>query len=182
VIEELRAGKRVWLILALRVFQVEGKPARFAQPTGELAFDIGAGEWAENLEQVDAGTYVELLVPLAGGADYAGAVELLRDARGLLREGNVDSAIGQARKALEPIRAAYGTQKVFGDAVKKNPRQRSLAERWAVMVEDLFSTMSGASHNDDVTKEFEYTREDSAMLVTATAGMLKKWAGDRDWL
>ncbi|MET8361261.1 hypothetical protein [Micromonospora sp. NPDC005171] len=185
VIEELRADKRIWLILvmqALQVLQDEGKPARFAQRTGELAFDIGAGEWADNLEEVEAGTYVELLVPLAGGADYIDAVELLRDARGLLREGNVPSAIGQARKALEQVREAYGTQKVFVGAVKKSPRQRSLAERWACMVEDLFSTMSGASHNDDMTKEFEYTREDGAMLITATAGMLKRLAADRDSL
>lgn len=99
---------------------------------------------------------------------------------GLLREGNVDSAIGQARKALEPMRAAYGTQKLYVEAVKKPPRQRRLTERWAVMVEDLYSTMSGASHNDEVTKEFEYTPEDATVLVTTTAGMLKKWAGDRD--
>ncbi|MFJ6167262.1 hypothetical protein ACIQH6_19230 [Micromonospora orduensis] len=185
VIEEQRAGKRIWLILALEALQVvqdEGKPARFAQPTGELSFDVGAGEWADNLEDIEAGTYVELLVPLAGGADYADAVELLRDARGLLREGNVPSAIGQARKALEQVREAYGTQKAFADAVKKTPRQRTLAERWACMVEDLFSTMSGASHKDDVTREFEYTREDGAMLITATAGMLKRLSADHDLL
>lgn len=185
VIEEERAGKRIWLILALQVLQVlqdEGKPARFAQPTGELSFDIGGGEWAENLEGVEGGTYIELLVPMVSGADYADAVELLRDARGLLREGNVASAIGQARKALEQVREAYGTQKVFAEAVKKSPRQRTLSERWACMVEDLFSTMSGASHNDAVTRDFEYTREDGQMLITATAGMLKRLSADRDSL
>jgi hypothetical protein len=66
-----------------------------------------------HLEHVDVGTYIELLVPLTGGADNADVVELLRDARGLLREGAVDSAIGQARKALEPLRA-YVSQKLFG--------------------------------------------------------------------
>ncbi|MFF0176073.1 hypothetical protein [Micromonospora profundi] len=185
VIEEQRAGKRIWLILALKALQVlqdEGKPARFGEPTGELSFEVGAGEWAENLEDVEAGTYLELLVPLAEGAHFADAVELLRDARGLLREGNIPAAIGQARKALEQVREEYGTQKVFADAVKKSPRQRSLSERWACMVEDLFSTMSGASHNDTVTRDFEYTREDGAMLITATAGMLKRLAADRDSL
>ncbi len=42
--------------------------------------------------------------------------------------------------------------------------------------------MSGASHNDDVTKTFEYSVEDGAMLVTAAAGMLKRLASDRDRL
>ncbi|BCB73629.1 hypothetical protein GCM10022251_65580 [Phytohabitans flavus] len=81
VVEELCAGKRLWLILLLRVLQVEGKPARFAQPYTELAFDIGAGEWADHLEQVDAGTYIELLVPLTGGADYAGTAPCVTRAR-----------------------------------------------------------------------------------------------------
>ncbi|MET8354932.1 hypothetical protein ABZU69_34670, partial [Micromonospora sp. NPDC005206] len=108
---------------------IPGVADRFTQLTGELSFDVGAGEWADNLEDIEAGTYVELLVPLADGADYADAVELLRDARGLLREGNLPSAIGQARKALEQVRESYGTQKVFADAVKKTPRQRTLAER-----------------------------------------------------
>lgn len=46
------------------------------------------------------------------------------------------------------------------------------------MVEDLFSTMSGAGHKDEVTKDFEYTREDGEMLIVATAGMLKRLSAD----
>ncbi|MET8354933.1 MULTISPECIES: hypothetical protein [unclassified Micromonospora] len=50
------------------------------------------------------------------------------------------------------------------------------------MAEDLFSTMSGACHKDDVTKEFEYTREDRATLITATARLLKRLSADHDSL
>ncbi|NES14602.1 MULTISPECIES: hypothetical protein [Micromonospora] len=152
------------------------------QRTGDLRFDINAGEWAAQMAAVEAGTFVELLVPLAGGADYAGAVALLREARELLREGNVDASIGQARKALEQARKEYGTQKLYEAATKKSPRTRALPERWAIMVEDLYSTMSGAAHNDEVTKEFTYSQEDGAMLITATAGMLKRLAADRQTL
>ncbi|TDB73177.1 hypothetical protein [Micromonospora sp. KC723] len=55
VIEEQRAGKRIWLILALQVLQDEGKPARFAQPTGQVSFGIGSGEWAETWRKSKAG-------------------------------------------------------------------------------------------------------------------------------
>ncbi|MEU8333392.1 hypothetical protein [Micromonospora sp. NPDC048839] len=157
------------------------RPVR-QQRTGDLRFDINAGEWAAQMAAIEAGTFVELLVPLAGGADYAGAVALLREARELLREGSVDAAIGQARKALEQVRKEYGTQKLYETATKKSPRTRPLAERWAIMVEDLYSTMSGAAHADEVTKEFTFTREDGAMLLTATAGMLKRLAADRQTL
>ena len=34
----------------------------------------------------------------------------------------------------------------------------------------------------ELMKEFEYTREDGAMLITATAGMLKRLSADRDSL
>ncbi|MET8355221.1 MULTISPECIES: hypothetical protein [unclassified Micromonospora] len=143
--------------------------------TGDLRFDINAGEWAAQMVKVEAGAFVELLVPLARGADYTDAVAALREARELLRQGNIEPAIVEARKAVEQVRDAYGTQKLFAAAKAKTPRQRTLDERWAFMVEDLFSTMSGAGHkNDEVTKDFEYTREDAEMLIVATAGMLKR--------
>ncbi|NYH41958.1 hypothetical protein HNR22_001685 [Micromonospora jinlongensis] len=38
--------------------------------------------------------------------------------------------------------------------------------------------MSGAGHKDEVTKDFEYTREDAELLIVSTAGALKwLWAG-----
>lgn len=70
---------------------------------------------------VQAGAFVELLVPLARGADYTGAVTALREARELLRQGRVEPAIVEARKAVEQVRVAYGTQKLFSAAVK-SPR------------------------------------------------------------
>ncbi|MEU4556527.1 hypothetical protein [Micromonospora violae] len=148
--------------------------------TADLRFDINAGEWAAQMVAVEAGAFVELLVPLARGADYTDAVAALREARELLRRGNIEPAIVSARKAVEQVRDAYGTQRLFAAAKMKTPRLRTLDERWAFMVEDLFSTMSGAGHKDEVTKEFEYTREDAEMLIVATAGMLKRLsAGSR---
>ncbi|RQX13370.1 hypothetical protein DDE19_25865 [Micromonospora ureilytica] len=182
VLEELRAGKGLWLILALTVSLVEGKLARLAEADGELSFSVGAGEWSEQMEQVDAGTFVEVLVPMAGGEDYAGAVALLREARTLLRDNKVDAALLAARKALEVVRASFGTEAVYKEAVKQRPAQRDLRARWAVMVEDLFSTLSGALHNDEVTKDFVYSREDGATLIAGTAGMLGRLAKERHLL
>ncbi|MBM0226844.1 hypothetical protein [Micromonospora sp. ATA51] len=68
---------------------------------------------------------------------------------------------------------------VAKEAVKKRPAQRDLRARWAVLVKDLFSTLSGALHDDEVTKTFEYSRADGVALVTAVAGMLNRMAGDR---
>lgn len=45
-------------------------------------------------------------------------------------------------------------------------------------VEDLFNTMSGASYKDEVTKDFEYTREYVEMLTIASARMLKRLSAE----
>lgn len=85
-----------------------------------------------------------------------------------------DPAIVSARQALAPVRDAYGTQKLFAAPKEKAPRQRSIDERWAFMVENRSSAMSGAGYKDEVTKDFECTREDAELLIVSTVGMLKR--------
>ncbi|MEU7981443.1 hypothetical protein AB0B63_23310 [Micromonospora sp. NPDC049081] len=143
------------------------------QLTRKLGFGINAGEWTAQLMNVQAGAFVELLVPLARGADYTDAVKALREALELLRQGSIE-----ARKAVEQVRAANETQRLFNAGKTKSPREQTYDERWAFMVEDLFSTMSAAGHKGEVTKDFEFTREDGEMLIVATAGMLKRLSAD----
>lgn len=152
------------------------------QRNGDLRFDIKAGEWMAQMAAVEAGNFVELLVPMVGGEDDIDAVAVLCHARELLLEGKVDASVSQARMALEQVRKECGTQKLYETATKKTLPHRTLAERWAILAEDLWATMSGSVHNDDVTKEITYTHADAAMLVTVTAGMLKWLATDRETL
>lgn len=213
VIEQVRRGGDLWVTLRLSVSSAEwdsdsspprpdrdgpllpeGAEVTFDRPllrsrSGELRFDIGAGEWGAQMERVQAGAFVEVLVPLGGGEEHATAVGRLRKARELLRENKVDEALGQARQALEPVRDWYGTTKTVGAARKRerdaqtaderDPRRRTLEDRWAFMVEDLYATLSGALHDDEVTKTFEYGRADGVALVAAVAGMLGRMAEDQ---
>ncbi|WP_320065487.1 hypothetical protein [Micromonospora sp. RTGN7] len=45
-------------------------------------------------------------------------------------------------------------------------------------VEDLFNTMSREGRKDEVTKDFEYTREYAEVLTIASAGMLKRLSAE----
>jgi hypothetical protein len=106
-------------------------------------------------------------------AEMAGAVARLREARQLLLDDKYAPALGEARKALEPVRLS--TRTAFRSArAKTDPHQRNLDERFAMLTEEIFSLLSGAAHDDPVTKDFEYTREDAVTLTAATAGLVKR--------
>jgi hypothetical protein len=54
------------------------------------------------------------------------------------------------------------------------PRERTQAQRWSVLVDDLYSLASGASHDDAVTEHFAWSRDDAVMIVSAVAGLLSR--------
>lgn len=174
--EALREGaEHIWVTLQVNVTCVDGDPAQLVGGTGELGFDLPSGEWAQELERVDAGSYVEILVPLTSDNEHANAVRRLRKARELLRDNHLEEALGETRKALEAIRAAECTPHTVQQARAKAPRDRDQRERWAFFVEDVFSLLSGAAHDDPGTTEhFVWSREDVLALVTTTAGLLNR--------
>ncbi|WP_208720294.1 hypothetical protein [Amycolatopsis circi] len=176
VAESLREGaEHIWVTLQISATCVDGDPAQLVGGTGELGFDLPSGEWAQELEGVDVGSYVEILVPLTSDNEHATAVRRLRKARELIRDNHLEEALGETRKAVEAIRAADGTPATVRQARSKSPRDRDQRERWAFLVEDIFSLLSGAAHDDPGTTEhFVWTREDVLALVTATAGLLNR--------
>ncbi|HKT02252.1 MAG TPA: hypothetical protein VJT31_22215 [Rugosimonospora sp.] len=175
VAEELRAGGELWFNLTLDVWTVE-EPAGLIGYTGYLDFPVTAGEWCTQLERVDGASLVEVLVPMPTVAEYAGAVHRLQQARALLRDNQIDAALGEARKALEPVLEAARDGGLAKGAQNKLPRERTLAERFAVQVEATFSLLSGAAHDDEVTKDFRYTRAEALALLATTAGLLNRLA------
>src|SRR5207245_8734677 len=100
-------------------------PRQLLESWGIENFAIQSGEWAEALERVDAGSYVELLVPLPANRQHANAVRRLRSARDLVRDNKIEEALGESRKAVEKVRKAYQTGKVAAVAAKKAARKHS---------------------------------------------------------
>lgn len=178
VVEELRSGAdSISVVLQVSVACVDGEPTTLVGGTGEFSFALPAGEWRQELERVDAATYVEILVPLTSNTEHANAVRRLRNARTLIQDDRVEEALVEARKALEFVRKAGGTLKIVQQAKDKSPRDRDLRERWAHLVEDIFSLLSGAAHDDQGTTEhFTWTRADAVALVGSTAGLLGRLA------
>jgi len=173
-VEELRSGaESIWVTLQVGATCVDGDPATLVGGTGELTFALSAGEWPQELDRVDAATYVEILIPVTSNPEHANAARRLRNARTLIQNDCAEEALAEARKALEFVRKAEGTLKIAQQAKDKTPRDRDLRERWAYLVEDIFSLLSGAAHDDQGTTEhFKWTRAVLSPWSVARPGYL----------
>lgn len=172
--EELRAGGDLWITLELEMATIAYAEGGLTTYSGTFSFPVTPGEWGPQVENVEAGGYVEVLVPVPKDPEYAKMVRRLAEARALLLDGKIDAAIGAARLALEPV--LEETRTVITPAALKaiNGKDRTLEQRIAAMVEATHSALCGAMHDDDLTKTFHYTRTDAQTLIVATAGLVKQ--------
>ncbi len=145
VIEAIRRGGPLSVHLDMIVTCIYGEPGRMLSGSTTETFFIQPGEGADALERADAGSYIELLVPLPANKQHANAVRRLRKARDLMRDDQVEEALGEARKAIERVRKAYQTPKLAASGSAKNPRQHTKDERWAIYVESIFRCSAARS-------------------------------------
>jgi hypothetical protein len=168
-IEERRGGGTLTLKLDYSLFCTTADGMQ--RHAGQEYLHIRAGEWADELERVEAAGYVAVLVPMPTGDAFALAVRRITEAQGLLRNNDVDAALGAARLALEAVRDELDAMNVLAGAPK--PKERSLVERRVAVVEAAYSFLCGAMHDDDLTKTFRYTRTDAATMIATVAGLLR---------
>lgn len=178
-VEEMRAGGDLWLCLAFEVSGQLDDPPGPAIWSAELNIPVSSGEWGGQVENVDAGSLVAILVAMPHGADLAGAVGRLREAGRLLRDNEIDAALGAARKAVEPVLDAVREGGLAKSAAGKPARERDLPERFAVFVEATHSLLCGAAHDDEVTAGFRYTRAEAQTLIATATGLVKRLAETR---
>lgn len=172
VIEALRDGRDLSLQLdleAVLLHPVDGlHPITAAQ---ELAY-VPAEAWARQLEALGAAVVMEVLVPLPfEGSELRRAVERIREAKGHITDGRYEEAITKARLALDYVRQVMPPERPMPST---KPQERTQAQRWWVLVDDLYSLASGASHDDLVTEDFSWSREDAVMIVATVAGLLRR--------
>lgn len=181
-LEEYRQGGTLKLELRqLQAQLVHGEPPRLtaASNTGTLTVTIPTGEWADELEKVTATSYLEILVPVTDDKQVASANAHLRTARSYLMEGKVKATPTEIRLALDTVRIAYGTKKALQAALSKKPTDRSVYDRWVVLVEGAYSTLSAFIHEDDeAVAGAEIDRPLAIALVAQVAGMVARLAAE----
>jgi hypothetical protein len=180
VLEELRNGGDMEISMNLEVVCLAEGPVRFDGRTTQEVFWLTPGEWSEAVARIEAGTFVELLIPITRDSGFATAAGRLRDARDDVRDGQYEEAIKKARAALEPVKAAHSSGALLSAArAKTDPRQRDQPERWAVLIDAAFSLLSGAVHDDSgVTENFTWSRADAVALIATVGGLLRRLADE----
>jgi hypothetical protein len=176
-IEEYRAGRRPGFTLRLHGY-LPGDTSEGTHQESSDYFTIAASTWLDLIERVNASVAFTVPVPVATaeGAIAEGAA-LLKDARRLVNEGNIDAAIVTARKVLERAQAAAQWPDITRN---EDLRERSQDQRWRAIWKAALDQAAGAAHEDEVTKDFSYRRREAEALIGIAASMLKAAPGPLD--
>jgi cell division septum initiation protein DivIVA len=172
-VEEHRAGQDPGFRLRLHGV-LPGDPAETVQESDEH-FAIPASTWLRLIEQVNAAVAFTIPIPIAvtAGAHAEGA-ELLKEARHQLNAGDFAGAVVTARKVMERAQAAANWP-----AISRNddPQTRNQDQRWRAIYKAALDQASGAAHEDEVTKEFAYSRREAEAMTGIAAALLKAAPG-----
>ncbi|MET9588138.1 hypothetical protein ABZY10_34680 [Streptomyces sp. NPDC006539] len=133
--------------------------------------------WSNAITQLDAGAFVDVLIPITTVEARATAARRIREAKTAIRDQRYEHAVTLARQALDAVREACNTRKVHDQAVQKKAGERGQEERWAVLIQSAYALFSGAPHDDSGTTEnFSWTRADAVAAVATAAGLLARLA------
>ncbi|MFC8278172.1 hypothetical protein ACFUJR_37755 [Streptomyces sp. NPDC057271] len=140
-----------------------------------LRFTIAKSRWEDQLAQLGPSAAYEMAVPYPLGDPERDKVgRTLREAQRLLNASEILPAILQIRRALEWVQQNCGWDK---PAQGKRPRDCSQSERWGRILDSLYSQTSGALHDDEVTRDFDYSRAEAETLLAMTAALLRNVPG-----
>ncbi|GHI10424.1 hypothetical protein AQI88_38755 [Streptomyces cellostaticus] len=131
--------------------------------------------WSNALTQLDAGAFVDVLIPVTTVEARATAARRIREAKTAIRDQRYEHAVALARAALDPVREACNTKKLHDQAVQKKAGERDQEERWAILIQSAYALFSGAPHDDaGTTENFTWTRTDAIAAVATAAGLLAR--------
>lgn len=173
-LEKMRAGADLTLRAELTLTAL-AETEHWPAATSQEVIRIPHATWSNALTQLDAGAFVDVLIPITIVEARATAARRIRDAKTAIRDQRYEQAVTLARAALDPVREACDVQRVNARALAKKPADRDQEERWAVLVQSAFSLLSGAPHDDTGTTEnFTWTRADAVAAVATAAGLLAR--------
>jgi len=145
-------------------------------PTGTVqgTLRIPTSRWLQQLETVGAAASLTIVVPaplVEGDRQQMGAH--LREARDAINDGRYGQAIATARLALDTARPRdqLATPSSYKD---KNPKMRSVHERWSALHEALYQLTHVPHHDDDVTAGAKWSRADAVAVLAATYALIAR--------
>lgn len=173
-LEQQRSGGDVEFTVDLRV-TLAGQP-QLDYPAGAAQdwVRVRAADWLIHAERLGALVAVPLLLPLPLShpeSRRARAAMRVQSALRALSDGRFEEAVREARLALDlldEVDPPVPFQRQ-GDV-----RQRNLPERFAVLRDAVRAVSSGAHHDDPVTSQFHYRREDAVAVITCVTALWQR--------
>lgn len=157
--------------------------ARPSWAATQMRHMVTSPRWLELLDQVGAGATITIRVPspftdatpdetaAPNPASASQAGRRLREARRLLRDGNYEACIQTCRSVLDNLKGLAPPTSIT--ELKAIPHQsRNQTQRWSALFHDLYSLTSGANHDDEVTRNFTWTRSDAQAALAIAAALL----------
>lgn len=99
--------------------------------TSQEVIRIPHATWSNALTQLDAGAFVDVLIPVTTVEARATAVRRICDAETAIRDQSYEHAVTLARAARDPVREACDVQRVNARALAKKPADRDRGPRRA---------------------------------------------------
>jgi hypothetical protein len=115
-----------------------------------------------------------LLAPPSGPADptlpsRTQVVTRLRQARSQLFNGQYENSVATCRLVLDGLNLLFSLPST--GEITKQTRERSQADRWAMLNHDVHSLLSGAHHDDRVTSAFIWSRTDAEAVLAIVSAL-----------
>jgi hypothetical protein len=131
---------------------------------------IAESRWRQQLAGLGPTLGAEMLIPFPEDDEpRRTAVGFLREAQRLLGGSEIDSAMLKVRKALETIKNSSS----WNWPGKKDKKDLTADERWALIRAAMEDQASGAMHVDPGTSNYTYTRTEAETLIAMTAALLR---------
>ncbi|MGW3990916.1 hypothetical protein [Streptomyces sp. NPDC004830] len=173
-LEKTRAGADLSLRAALTLTAL-AETKHWPVARSDEIIRIPHATWSNALIQLDAGAFVDVLIPLTTVETRATAARRIREARAAIRDQRYEHAVALARAALDPVRETCNSRQLHDQAMKKRAGDRDQDERWAVLTQSAYALFSGAPHDDaGTTEHFTWTRADAIAAVATAAGLLAR--------
>ncbi|WUT01649.1 hypothetical protein OHA46_33365 (plasmid) [Streptomyces sp. NBC_00708] len=173
-LEKLRAGADLVLRAELTLTAL-AETKHWPVASDQDVIRIPHATWSNALTQLDAGAFVDVLIPITTMEARATAARRIREAKESIRDGRYEHAVALARAALDPVREACNTKRLHDQAVQKKAGERNQEERWAMLTQSAYALFSGAPHDDaGTTENFIWTRADAVAAVATAAGLLAR--------
>lgn len=169
--ETLRKDREPYLRanLNLHLFRPGDSRPQLAWGTENLTVDIT--RWATVLEQAGYAQALVLILPMPtsdSSKSWSDCVEELRKARTAAIEGRYRDAVSTARHVVELLSQVRPVEL----ATSRDKKERTKEQRFEAIREAVEDLADAAHHNDEVTREFKWERQDAVAVVNLIASLM----------